>query len=77
MKKSIISTLAFIACLSGFAVTAAEDDMDQVRQACEEEVAGYGIVDVAEQQKAVEDCIAMRLGSSGESEQDTPVKSSE
>lgn len=74
MMKSFFSALAFIACLSGFAVSASADDMDQVRQECQDEVAGYGIVDVNEQQQAVEDCISTRVDSGGESEQDMPMQ---
>jgi len=73
MTKSIIFTMAFIACLSGYAVSAYADDMGQVRQECEDEVAGYGIVDVNEQRQAVEDCVSMRVGSGGESEPDMPM----
>jgi hypothetical protein len=72
MTRSIFTTMAFAVCLSGFAVSASADDMDQVRQDCQDEVAGYGIVDVNEQQQAIDDCIAMRVGSSGESEPDMP-----
>lgn len=62
--------MAFVACVCGFTFSATADDMDQVRQDCEDEVAGYGIVDVDEQRQAVEDCISMRVGSGGESEMD-------
>jgi hypothetical protein len=77
MIKSIFTTLAFVACVSGFSVYASADEMDQVRQECEDEVAGYGIVDVNEQQQAVEDCISMRVGSGGESEPDTSMPAQE
>ena len=70
MMKSIFATIVSIACLSGIAVSAFADNTEQVRQDCQDEVAGYGIVDVDEQQQAVDDCIATRVGSSDESETD-------
>jgi hypothetical protein len=70
MIKTIFGAIAFVACVSGFSVNVFANEMDQVRQECEDEVAGYGIVDVNEQRQAVEDCISMRMGSGGEGEPD-------
>jgi hypothetical protein len=63
-----------IACLSGSMVTAFAEEADQVRQECEDEVAGYGIEDVDQQQQAIEECIAMRTGADMESAESAPVE---
>ena len=41
-----MSRLILIACLSGTTVIAFAEEADQIRQECEDEVAGYGIEDV-------------------------------
>mgnify|MGYP001821914341 FL=1 len=73
MTISVMSRLLFITCLSGMTVTAFAEEADQIRQECEDEVAGYGIEDVDQQQQAIEECIAMRTGTDMESAGSAPV----
>lgn len=68
MIKSIFTRVVFVACLSGFAVSAFAEEVALIRQDCEEEVAGYGIESSEEQAKAVADCVAMRSGSGAQEE---------
>jgi hypothetical protein len=63
-----------IACLSGMTATAFAQDIDQIRQECEDEIAGYGIEDVDQQQQAIEECVAMRTGADRESADSAPVE---
>jgi hypothetical protein len=63
-----------IVCLSGTTVTAFAEEADQIRQECEDEVAGYGIEDVDQQQQAIEECIAMRTGADMESAESGTVE---
>jgi hypothetical protein len=74
MTYSIFSRLMIIACLSGLSVPAFADQAEQIRQECEEEVAGYGIEDPEQQQQAIEECIAMRTGADMESATTAPAE---
>ena len=74
MTISTISRLMLIACLSGITVSAYAEEADQIRQDCEDEVAGYGIEDVDQQQQAIEECIAMRTGGDMESANTAPAE---
>lgn len=73
MTKSIFSRLMIIAFLSGLSVSVFADQAEQIRQECEEEVAGYGIEDVDQQQQAIEECIASRTGADMESADTAPA----
>jgi hypothetical protein len=73
MTNSIISRLIIMVFLSGISVTAFADDADQIRQECEDEVAGYGIEDVDQQQQAIEECIAYRSGADMDSADIAPA----